>query len=188
MADTKISDLSSGSPLVASDLFIVARSGSDYKILGSGLLGGIGHIILWEQQTANTAGGTFTSGSFQTRVLNTEHLDTNGDCSLSSNQITLTAGTYDCHIRCPAFVVNQHKARLRNVTDSTTVLVGSSEYDDGAAGGGHSFIVGRFTIAASKALEVQHRGQNTRATNGFGVASNFAEIEIYTVAEFWRIA
>lgn len=149
----------------------------------------IGYIRVEDQKTVNTAGGGFTSGSYQTRTLNTEVTDTNDDCSLSSNQITLQAGTYDCFITCPAVFVDSHKARLRNVTDSSTVLVGTSEYCDHTSGVAqtNSIIRGRFTISGSKALEVQHQAQTTRNTNGFGVAANLTEIEVYTVAEFWRV-
>lgn len=154
---------------------------------GSGYLG---FVVLQDQKTANTAGGTFTSGAWQTRVINTEVTDTNNDCTLSSNQITLVAGTYECAITAPAIVVDRHKARLQNVTDATTVLLGTTEYSNGGtvASMSPSCINGRFTIAGSKALEVQHQCQTTRATNGFGVESNFGVTEIYTEARFWRVS
>ena len=137
-----------------------------------------------DQKTANTAGGGFTSGAWQTRTLNTVQSDANSIVSLASNQITLQAGTYRVRAEVPAFNVAQHKARLRNVTDSTTTLVGISSYasDSGTVGTGTcSVIEGKFTIAGAKAFEVQHQCAVTKATNGFGVPSNFAEVEIYTV-------
>lgn len=161
---------------------------------GSGA-GYIGYIHVRDQQTANTEGGTSTSGSWQTRVLNTEVLDTNNDCSLASNQITLSAGTYDCICRQSLVQCGRGKGRLRNVTDSSTVLVGTSEYSAETESGGHatiqsvtSLIVGRFTIGASKALEVQYQVGSGRATNGLGVASNYAEVEVYTTIELWRVS
>jgi hypothetical protein len=152
--------------------------------------GYLGYVNLQDQKSANTQGGTFTSGSYQTRVLNTEVSDTNGDCSLASNQITLAAGTYECLITAPALFTLAHKARLQNVTDSATVLLGTGEYSDPTSGQAQtrSIVCGRFTIAASKALEVQHRAQQTRSSNGFGNAANFGDTEVYTVAEFWRVS
>lgn len=144
-----------------------------------------------DQQTANTQGGTFTSGAWRTRVLNTEVTDVGGFGSLSSNQITLSSGTYRIFATAPAFDVNRHKARLQNVTDGATVLIGSSEYAYAGAGSdgsqSSSTISGIFTIAASKALEVQHQCQTTRANQGFGVESNFGVVEVYTVVELWKI-
>lgn len=147
------------------------------------------YIEIRDQQAAGTDGGGFTSGSFQTRTLNTEASDTGNLATLSSNQITLSAGTYECDISCPAGVVGNHQAKLRNVTDSADVLIGTSEYTGtGNTTYTRSRITGRFTIAASKALEVQHRCETTRNTDGFGNAANFGVVEVYTVARFWRVA
>ena len=60
------------------------------------------YIKLSDVKSAGTAGGTFTSGSWQTRTLNTEDSDTGGNCSLSSNQFTLDAGTYEINARASA--------------------------------------------------------------------------------------
>lgn len=151
---------------------------------------GVSYVLVRDEKTQNTAGGTFTSGAWQTRTLNTEVSDPDGICSLSSNQVTLSAGTYECFISCPAFGVERHQARLQNVTDATTVIVGTSAYctsNGTATGQSASIVVGRFTIGASKALEVQHRCQSTLATTGFGTEGNFGT-EVYTVAEFRKVA
>ncbi len=147
------------------------------------------YIEIRDEKAAGTDGGGFTSGSFQTRTLNTEASDAGGHASLATNQITLAAGTYECEISCPAGVVGNHQAKLRNVTDSTDVLIGTTEYTGtGNTTYTRSLITGRFTIAASKALEVQHRCETTKATDGFGNAANFGVVEVYTVARFWRVA
>lgn len=162
-------------------------SGTDVTIEGTS--GYLGYIMLQDQQTANTAGGTFTSGAWRTRVLNTEVTDTNSDCSLASNQITLTAGTYECRLTAPAYNCDRHKTRLQNVTDSTTVLLGTSDYAPSGVGAEtRSVVSGRFTIAASKALEFQHQCQTTSSSLGLGVATNFAATEVYATAEFWRVS
>jgi hypothetical protein len=116
------------------------------------------YINIQDQQAQNTNGGTFTSGAWQTRVLNTEASDTGGYASLSSNQITLAAGTYECFIICPAHHVNRHQARLYNITDAAVVLTGTSEYEGAnqTASTNKSIISGRFTLAASKVLEVRY--------------------------------
>jgi hypothetical protein len=148
-----------------------------------------GDYLKYEDQKAqNTSGGTFTSGSWQTRVINTEVSDVGGHGTLASNQITLAAGTYIIRASAPAFATNRHQARLQNVTDATTVLVGTSEHTDTQGDGNQSrsWVQGRFTIGASKALEIQHQCQGTRPTFGFGVESNFTT-EVYTVVELWKV-
>lgn len=150
------------------------------------------YVLVQDEKAQNTDGGTATSGAWETRTLNTEVSDPDGVCSLASNQITLEAGTYECVISAPTWRTGRHQIRLQNVTDSTTVLTGTTEYSSNIDSAGsfgpmtRSIIVGRFTIAASKALEVQHRVETTRATNGYGVAANFTT-EVYTVAQFTRI-
>lgn len=148
----------------------------------------VDYIEIHDEKTAGTDGGGFTSGSWQKRALNTEHSDAGGHASLSSDQITLAAGTYLAEIACPAIAVNAHQARLYNTTDAATTLVGTSSYcGNGSTQATVSTITGRFTIAASKVFEVQHRCETTKATNGFGDANNFGEVEIYTVARFWKV-
>lgn len=146
-----------------------------------------GYINIQDQKTQNTAGGTFTSGAWQTRVLNTEVADTGSHAAIASNQITLLAGTYQFEISVPARGVDRHQARLQNITDTTTAQMGQSGYSP-ASGDGDTMtlsISGRMTIAGTKVFEVQHRCATTANTNGFGVEANLGT-EIYTVARFWR--
>lgn len=147
----------------------------------SGSSGALDLIILREEQAQNTSGGTFTNGAWRTRVLNTEVVDTGNHCSLSGNQFTLAAGTYRIRAFAPAFGVARNQTRLQNITDGTTELIGTSVYAQSttALSSSQSEIVGRFTIASSKAFEIQHRCETTVATYGFGVESNFTT-EVYT--------
>ena len=144
-------------------------------------------IVLREEQAQNTSGGTFTNGAWRTRVLNTEVVDTGNHCTLSSNQFTLAAGTYRIRAFAPAFAVARNQIRLQNVTDATTTLIGTSVYAQSstALSGSQSEIVGRFTIASSKAFEIQHRCETTVATRGLGVEANFTT-EVYTVVELYK--
>lgn len=144
------------------------------------------YILIQDQKAQNTAGGAFTSGAWQTRVLNTEVTDTGDHASVASNQITLQPGTYQAYIICPGVSVDRHQSRLQNITDATTTLLGTSVYNASATlHSGVSVISGRFTITSPKVFEVQHRCQTTKATNGFGVESNFTT-EVYTSALFLR--
>jgi hypothetical protein len=157
-------------------------------VLQSEIVGGLGlpkfvskgYILLAEIQTAGTQGGTFTSGAWRTRTLNTEVMDTAGDCSLSANQFTLAAGTYELLASAPGAAVNSHATRLQDVTSGLTIANGSTEF----AGSGvqsNSLISTRFTVAAGKALEIQHQCQTTVATLGFGIGIAFAPSQFTTV-------
>lgn len=144
------------------------------------------YLRICEEQAANTNGGEFTAGAWQTRTLNTISSQVDVKASLNVNQILLEAGVYLCRIVCPAYAVNRHKARLRNMTDDADLLLGTSEYSGGTAAQTTSIITGRIDLPSQKVIEVQHRCETTKTVDGFGVASNFSVTEVYTVAEFWR--
>jgi hypothetical protein len=143
-----------------------------------------------DEKSSGTAGGTFTSGSFQTRVLNTVKTNEITGASLSSNQITLPAGTYDCEASAPAIRVDQHKAILYDVTNSADVLIGTSEYSANAAtyASNRSFVIGRFTLTAETVLELRHRCTTTNASFGLGPGSTYAVVEVYSEVRIWRVA
>lgn len=134
-----------------------------------------------------TNGGTATSGSWERRDLNT----VSGSCSfvsLSSNQVTLSSGTYRVRASAPALGVGQNKIKLRNTTDSTDTLIGTQEYADNTnLGTSRSVITGRFSISSSKTYEIQHRVATTKATNGYGNNSNFGVDEIFTEVEITKL-
>lgn len=153
--------------------------------------GGSGdYIHIREEQTAGTNGGTFTNGSWQTRVLNTEVSDAGGHATLASNQITLAAGTYIIRAWAYAGAVGHHQARFQNVTDGTTAVLGLSCQSTAAANSGNlAVVVGRFIIASSKTFEMQHQCQTALSSVGFGVASNFSgTTEVYTTIELTKVA
>jgi hypothetical protein len=163
-------------------------SGVEYDLTSSGGGSSPDYILIRDEKTSGTDGGTFTNGAWRTRTLNTEVTDTGNHASLASNQITLAAGTYECFIRCPGYEVGPHQTRLQNITDTATTLLGTT---DAASNSDfsvtQSIIIGRFTIATSKTFEIQHQGLHTRSTDGFGRSGGFGT-EIYTIAEFRKVA
>ena len=143
-----------------------------------------------DEKSAGTDGGSFTSGSFQTRTLNTVMTNEISGASLSSNQIILPSGTYYIEALAPAVYVDRHKTKLRNITDSTDTLIGTSEstgIDSADYNTTTSFVRGRFTIAAQKTFELQHRAENTLGF-GFGYNSNFGVVEVYADVQIWKVA
>ena len=145
-------------------------------------------IVLEDQKSSGTDGGTATSGSWQTRDLNTEVTDVNSNCSLSSNQFTLDAGTYDIVWRAPAGIaVNRHQSRLQNISDGSTELTGSTARCLDGGTQTDSVGRGRFTIASSKTFEIQHQNESTVATSGFGEAASFTT-EVYTTVWLRKVA
>lgn len=140
-----------------------------------------------ETQTSGTNGGTFTSGSWQTRTLNTLVDPYSIVTSLATNRFTLPAGVYYIEINAPAFAVQQNKVKL--VADPagtpSDALIGESSYSSSTSFSAK--LVGILDISASTTYEVQHRCTATRATDGFGPASSYSVSEIYTQVKIAKI-
>jgi hypothetical protein len=147
------------------------------------------YIHLQDRKASATAGGTATAGSWFTRELNTELIDTGSHCTLSSNQFELPAGTYLIEAKVPAYRVNGFKARLYNVTDAAVQSDGTNEiYSTNGYSAAtnatmtHVFLRGRFTLGATKTLRIEMQVVTTFTTNGCGVQTGLGP-EIYT--EVW---
>ena len=138
-------------------------------------------------KSAASFGGAFTSGAWRTRDLNALTGAT-GSVSITTNQITLTAGTYHIEATAPAANVNGHQTRFQNITDATTEILGSSEYVSSAANSGTiSKCIGKVIISATKVFELQHRCQATAGSFGLGLSANFAVDTIYTQIKITKI-
>ncbi len=145
-------------------------------------------ILFRDEKAPDVGGGTFTSGAWQTRDLNTVVTDETGEASLSTNQFTLPAGSYRFWASSPAAGVNNHQTRLQNITAGTTVIEGESTYADAAGDGTeHSVTHGVFVITAPTIFELQHRCTTTKATNGFGAATGHASVEVYASISLLRV-
>jgi hypothetical protein len=145
------------------------------------------YVKVVDSKADGTAGGAFAQGAWRTRVC-TEESDPDEVCGVAANKITLAAGTYRCLISAPAYFVGFHQLRLYNTTGGATLVLGSSAYCGATTIQNRSVVAGRFTVAGSQELEIQHRCGTTRAADGFGRACSFGINEIYTIGEFWKEA
>lgn len=134
------------------------------------------------QQTSGTNGPTYTSGAWRTVTLNTEVYDADAIGSLSSNQVTLAAGSYEVWWTMSATrtsSTSSGRSRLYNASDTSAVAQGINRCGSGSGVGGDD--VGSsgfafFTIAGSKAFELQYYTSVTTSTN---TAVSSGEVEIY---------
>jgi len=145
-------------------------------------------FIARSEQSSGTNEGATPNLTWLTRTLNTITRSANW-AALSSNQITLQPGSYVVKARAPANSVDQHQTRFFNITDSTTAILGSSEFiASTTAGGTSSFINGTVVISSAKVYELQHFVNTANALNGFGVGNpSLAGTEVFAEVSIERL-
>ncbi len=149
-----------------------------------------------EEQANNTnTSCNFTNAAWSTLVLNTTKTNEINSASLSSNQITLPAGTYFIDALVPCYQTGGsgsiQKIRLRNTTNSTSLLVSQTWSTTGGGAAGVSMpcaLRGRFTLSGTGVLELQFWQNNgTGALIGGTRSASYSEIEVYSEALIYRV-
>ena len=120
--------------------------------------------------TSTTYFGTYTTGDWRTRDLDTEISDEDGIVTISSNQFTLQAGNYFIRFACAMYHCGNHAIRLRNITDSSTAGVGEPAYSYTYSSLLMTTGTCRVSIDSAKVFEVQGYPSITKASNGMGFA------------------
>lgn len=129
--------------------------------------------------TAGTGGGDLNT-TWTRRPLASVANGISG-ASVAGNEITLPAGTYEITGYAMAFECDNHRARLYNITDTATALLGSSarakaSYLDMSP----SLIQGRITLAAQKVFRLEHIASVAKTVSGMGKEANLdSQQEIY---------
>jgi hypothetical protein len=131
-----------------------------------------------ESQASGNSGGD-GAAAWTTRVLNTTIRNDIVGCNLAANQITLDSGTYQVDARVPCYGAAGYKSRLRNVTDGTTILSGTTSWAN-VATEHSSRLAGSFTLSGTKTLAVQMIATGV-VSSGWGANAGITgETNIYT--------
>lgn len=143
----------------------------------------------------NAAGQSINANQITTLTIDTEVADTGNFGSISSNQITLAAGTYE-------FEANTHGSALGisggagtlalyNISDSSYVSRGSSQ--SGASDNcDNPILKGRFTITAQKTFDLRYYNANLtthikNTTNNATSTISTANAEQRTTIKLWKV-
>ena len=157
--------------------------------------------VLEDQKASNTNGGTFASGAWQDRTLNTE-TDPQSFVTLDGGNIyfSLPAGTYEIDWSAPASMVDKHQSRLIYATNTgfssgVGYVYGSSEMVDQNETTNidctRSFGSTVITTSAITYFKIQHRCSTTYSNTGFGTPNNFtgdSQVEVYTKVKIQDLA
>jgi len=142
-----------------------------------------------DEKASGTDGGSSSADTTSTRTLNTEKVTNITGASLSSNQVTLPAGSYWMEGSAPGRRVGKHKALIYNVTDSSVALVGTSGQNPGNGYiSNMSFVRGLVTITSQKVFELRHYTALAAAGTGFGQSTGMGEVEVYSELLIRRVA
>ena len=146
-------------------------------------------VIIEDQKTAGTVAQTLTAGADTTRNLNTLVLNYGGLASLSSNQITLPAGTY--YVKASAVLSVSASAYGRliffDVGSSVNQIIGLA--GAGSSGSGPSVVQtldGVFTITGQKTFELRDRVSTNNALGGQPM--NDGRSEVYAHVEITKLS
>ena len=148
------------------------------------------YAIICDQKASGTDGGTFTSGAWRTRDLNTEIADPDGIVSISSNQFTLGAGSYLIKWSAVGARVAKHKSALYDVTGTAYIDYGDVRWGmnyDGEPDPSNG--IARVTPSGSNVYEIRHYAQDSYSTYGFGFAGSTDTgnvVEKYTFVEIYK--
>lgn len=148
--------------------------------------------IFADIETSGTDGGTFTSGAWQVRKLNSTIIDSGHLFTLSANVLTLaTAGTYYIRAESVAYKVDKHQIRLYDNTNTVVLADGMPATSTNASTDqSPSTLETVLTLAAgiTQTMELQHQCQTTEAADGLGKNTGFGDNNIFSRITIIKLA
>jgi hypothetical protein len=158
--------------------------------IGSDLIGiGYTDVAVLTDTKDNANGGTFTSGAWRTRDLNTALRLTDLGGSLSNNEFTLAPGTYVIEFDCPTIYVNYSSTRLYNVTAGEEVGAGATNIRNVNYVGMNRIYqkTSKIILTAATTFRVEH--QCSYSFNDVGFGFNYSDSpngNIYTMVRIYK--
>ncbi len=147
--------------------------------------------LLADVKAYNVAGGTFTSGAWRHRDLNTQQSDADNIVAISSNKFTPIAGDYLCEWTCPGYAVNRMQSRIYNVTAAAAVANSVTQTISAASAGYVNTCnlgIVKFTANGTDEYRIEHYCQTTCATYGFGLESSVSGIDsVFTQVKLTKL-
>lgn len=157
-------------------------------LLPGGSSGVLPLLHVRDEKASGTHAGASAAAAWQTRTLNTVKTNEITGASLAGNEVTLPAGTYEIEANAPSYSTNRARLRLYDVTGAAALLLGPSRF---AETGSETAVAvrGRFSLAGTSTVRVEHYTQTALATFGLGVATNLVGlIEVYAEVLIRKVA
>ena len=186
--------------------WVYETSTTTWKVKQDGTVGKTRVASVKDIKGNRVAGGQITANTWTTRDLNTISDPSNIGISVSTNVITIPAGTYRIKWRAPGWRIYTYQTKLEYSTSSTfasgvTKVIGSSEFCSSTSAPSATFSEGvapSLTFSETTYVRIRQWAGVTGPTgvlNGLGVASyadvagtNSGENNIFTVVEIEDLA
>lgn len=180
------------SPGTSGNVLVTGGAGADPSWVRNS--GGVPDVIIEDQKSSGTNGGSASEDVWTTRTLNTLYRNQGSLATLSSNQFTLPPGTYYITAKSPFYYLGgTARIRLYNVTDSSVERLGYN----GQMSGGTSpdrpdttylTLDAIVTITGTKAFRIEYYVDNfaRTTTENLGFATGLGT-ELYTNVSIWRL-
>lgn len=185
-----------GVAAASDDTVLTVTSGATVvkKLTNNNLLyGQLFHVR--EQKLSNVASSfTPTVSTWSKVIFDTTMTNEISSATLTTSVVSLPAGTYEAEAYCAGVedtTAYVSKLRLRNTTDSATLVVGRSVGFQAGAGIlilPQTTLKGRFTIGGTKNIELQYWNNSSSAPVGGSKSAGSAEVEIYSELYIKRIS
>lgn len=181
---------SAASPFADGDSLVIhfQRTGDKGDPGPAGAAGAGGSTIMRvrDDRAAGVSGDTAVATTWATRTLNAVAVNSISGASLSSNVVTLPAGTFRYAGTAGAAQTGSHQAQLYNVSDGTVIDYGTTEFaGTGISVQTRSTLRGQFTIAAPKQISLRHWAS---AAGNFGTYAATGGTQVYAELIFEKVA
>jgi len=140
--------------------------------------------VVRDIKASGVDGGTFPTGTWRIRDLNTLEGDVSFISINGTTTFTLDSGVYDISVTAPALGVTEHQCRLFNVTNAAVESVGTNAFSNGSSN--NSVINTVISISATNTFRIEHRSEATQAGNGFGEDATWGS-NVYTQVRIQKL-
>ena len=148
------------------------------------------YMLVVDEKTSGSAGQSLTAATWNIRELNDKKVDAITGASLTANQITLPAGTYDIKASAGAMDIDGaaseslHKTAIYDTTGSSYLAYGLNSRNIADATTNATFtysnITARITLGVESVLELRHYVSSS-SSGGFAISQGvetYASVEI----------
>tara|TARA_R100001086_G_scaffold187713_1_gene105761 strand:+ start:2372 stop:7039 length:4668 start_codon:yes stop_codon:yes gene_type:complete len=193
-------------PADGADLKFLAYASAGTAEWAGGLLNYGDYALFAQRYDDGSSGGALSGGQWNTRILNTTVVNnyTTGSAwaSLSSNKISLQAGTYYARVWAVAYDIDEQQINLANVTTGNTLLLTAPMSTKGTSPSNPAVAMseGTFAITTNGHEVIAYHWANTAETNTYGggrpleggtqspTAGIDYDYDTYVSVQIWRVA